>query len=126
MKLNILKIHSFISLFFLTSILFGDEYILVPKNILDVQTGKLYEANIHIKDGLITSISNKKLAKENQQIINLSGVTLIPGLMDAHVHLIGNNELNGYSSMGESTQLATLYGAKNARSALIGEYKIDI
>ena len=93
MKLNILKIHSFISLFFLTSILFGDEYILVPKNILDVQNGKLYEANIHIKDGLIISFSNKKFAKENKQIINLSGVTLIPGLMDAHVHLIGNNEL---------------------------------
>ena len=70
MKLNILKIHSLISLFFLTSILFSDEYILVPKNILDVQTGKLYEANIHIKDGLITSISNKKLCKENKQIIN--------------------------------------------------------
>ena len=122
MKFNILKIHSFISLFFLTSILFGDEYILVPKNILDIQTGKLYEATIHIKDGLIKSISNKKFDTENKQIINLSGVTLIPGLMDAHVHLIGNNELNGYSSMGESTQLATLYGAKNAKSTLLAGF----
>jgi imidazolonepropionase-like amidohydrolase len=47
---------------------------------------------------------------------------LLPGLMDAHVHLIGNNELNGYQSIGESSQMATIYGVKNAKNTLMAGF----
>jgi len=42
--------------------------------------------------------------------------------MDAHVHLIGNNELHGYQSMSESSQMATIYGVKNAKSTLFAGF----
>ena len=122
MKITIYKLKTFLIIFATSINLLSNEYILVPKNILDVQTGKLIEANIHIKEGVIVSISNKKPTLGKNKIIQLEGMTLLPGLMDAHVHLIGNNELNGYSSMAESTQLATLYGAKNAKNTLLAGF----
>ena len=90
---------------------------MVPDSYLDVQTGKLVKGNIFIKDNKIIAISNeKKLLNNKKNIIYLDGLVLVPGLMDAHVHLIGNNELNGYQSIGESSQMATIYGVKNARN----------
>ena len=97
----------------------ASEYVLVPDSYLDVQTGKLVKGNIYIKDKKIIAISNeKKLLDKKKNIIYLDGLVLVPGLMDAHVHLIGNNELNGYQSIGESSQMATIYGVKNARNTL--------
>lgn len=97
----------------------ASQYVLVPDSYLDVQTGKLVKGNIYIKDKKIIAISNeKKLLDKKKNIIYLDGLVLVPGLMDAHVHLIGNNELNGYQSIGESSQMATIYGVKNARNTL--------
>ena len=96
---------------------------MVPDSYLDVQTGQLVKGNIFIKDNKIIAISNeKKLLNNKKNIIYLDGLVLVPGLMDAHVHLIGNNELNGYQSIGESSQMATLYGVKNARNTLLAGF----
>jgi imidazolonepropionase-like amidohydrolase len=97
--------------------------VLVPDSYLDVQTGQLVKGNIFIKDNKIIAISSeKKLLNNKKNIIYLDGLVLVPGLMDAHVHLIGNNELNGYQSIGESSQMATLYGVKNARNTLLAGF----
>jgi len=42
--------------------------------------------------------------------------------MDAHVHLMGNTELKGYSGIGESSQLATIYGVDNAKKTLMAGF----
>ena len=74
----------------------ASEYVLVPDSYLDVQTGQLVKGNIFIKDNKIIAISNEnKLLDKKKNIIYLDDLVLVPGLMDAHVHLIGNNELNG-------------------------------
>jgi imidazolonepropionase-like amidohydrolase len=115
--------YVFYFLVLLVPLLKGSEYVLVPDSYLDVQTGKLVKGNIHIKDNKIIAISNEnKLLNNKKNIIYLDGLVLIPGLMDAHVHLIGNNELNGYQSIGESSQMATLYGVKNARNTLLAGF----
>ena len=46
----------------------------------------------------------------------------MPGLIDTHVHLIGNNQLNGYESLSESSHLATLYGVLNAKKTLLAGF----
>jgi len=102
-------------------LLSNEDYVLIPKNILDVRSGSLIEGNIHIKDGIIVAI-NQKLSNDKNKNIILEGVTLIPGLMDSHVHLIGNNELNGYESISESSQMATIYGVKNAKNTLLAGF----
>lgn len=119
------KIKNFFLLiiFFSNSLvlLSNEDYVLIPKNILDVRSGSLIEGNIHIKDGIIVAI-NQKLSNDKNKNIILEGVTLIPGLMDSHVHLIGNNELNGYESISESSQMATIYGVKNAKNTLLAGF----
>ena len=115
--------YVFYFLVLLVPLLKGSEYVLVPDSYLDVQTGKLVKGNIYIKDNKIIAISNeKKLLDKKKNIIYLDGIVLVPGLMDAHVHLIGNNELNGYQSSGESSQMATIYGVKNARNTLLAGF----
>ena len=43
----------FLSTAFSSINLLAQDILLVPKNILDIQTGKLITGNIHIKNGLI-------------------------------------------------------------------------
>ncbi|MEK9780438.1 MAG: amidohydrolase family protein, partial [Gammaproteobacteria bacterium] len=102
MKIFYLYKYVFCFVVLLTPLLKASEYVLVPDSYLDVQTGKLIKGNIHIKDNKIIGISNEnKLLDKKKNIIYLDDLVLVPGLMDAHVHLIGNNELNGYQSIGE-------------------------
>ena len=115
--------YIFCLLMFLIPSLKASEYVLVPDSYLDVQTGELVKGNIFIKDNKIIAISDEKqLLSNKKNIIYLEGFVLVPGLMDAHVHLIGNNELNGYQSIGESSQMATLHGVKNARNTLLAGF----
>jgi imidazolonepropionase-like amidohydrolase len=54
--------------------------------------------------------------------LHVSGATVIPGLMDLHVHLVSvvdPDEPNAiWAEVGSRTQLLTLHGAKNARLML--------
>ena len=117
-----LKHFFYISLVIFSNLSLSENLILVPENILDVRSGKLIKAKVYIEDGIIKSISQDEEDFKTAKIIELSGITLMPGLMDAHVHLIGNNELHGYQSMSESSQMATIYGVKNAKSTLFAGF----
>ena len=75
---------------------FADSYLLNPKQILDVETGKLIRSKVLVTDGKIMAISNSFKASDDLKVIDLPDLTLLPGLMDAHVHLIGNTDLKGY------------------------------
>ena len=108
---------------FISAQTMAESVILNPYQILDVQSGHLYKAEILVENGKIIKIGsnlNKKTA--DAKVINLPDLTLIPGLMDAHVHLMGNTELKGYAGIGESSQLATIYGVKNAKNTLLAGF----
>ena len=49
-------------------------------------------------------------------------MTVLPGLMDAHVHLTGNTDLKGHEGISESSYLATIYGVKNAKETLMAGF----
>ena len=103
--------------------LIASSIILQPKNILDVDDGTLYESQILIEDGIIVEIGNN-ISKRNKNIetLELSELTIMPGLMDSHVHLTGNTELKGYESIGESSYLSTIYGVINAKKTLLSGF----
>ena len=107
--------------FILSLNILSQTIILKPKSYLDVETGELITADIEIKNGVITKIGNN-LSNNNAEIISLKDKVLLPGLIDTHVHLIGNNQLNGYESLSESSYLATLYGVLNAKKTLLAGF----
>ena len=103
--------------------LFSERLILNPKQILDITSGELYQAQILIEDKIIIKI-DKDLSKQyrNTKLLDLKELTLLPGLMDSHVHLIGNTKLKGYESIGESSYLSTIYGVDNAKKTLLAGF----
>jgi len=101
----------------------AESVILNPSQVLNVQTGQLYKTQIMVSDGKIARMgSNLEKNSTDVKVIYLPGITLMPGLMDAHVHLMGNTDLKGYAGISESSQLATIYGVKNAKNTLLAGF----
>ena len=70
---------------------------------LDVLTGKYVEhpAIFVGDDGRITSIADARTVRWSADVkhVNLSGKTLVPGLIDMHVHLDGPADIGGYRGL---------------------------
>ena len=45
---------------------------------------------------------------EKAEVINLSALTVLPGLIDVHVHLIGDSRIKGYRALADSIPKKTL------------------
>lgn len=74
---------------------FQEKYVLHNVNIID-GTGKAVEKekSIAIENGYIVSIADSKDYKpeEDMQVIDLEGCTVMPGMIDSHIHLFGAAE----------------------------------
>lgn len=89
--------------------------------LLDVKSGKtLVNQAIMIEAGKIVSVgaANEVRGSAGDQIIELPQVTVLPGLIDAHTHLTGNPEDNGYQGLRISLPREALTGVRNARVTL--------
>ena len=117
----------FLSLFFASCILsvvtHAQIRLLKADAYLDVRNGQLIRpANLIIEDGLIKSI-NPKFIADDLEIIDLSGLILLPGLMDMHVHL-DMDFVDGYQFqlVTENASKRALRGAKNAKKTLMAGF----
>ena len=92
--------------------------------LLDVRTGKtLTNQAIVIEDGNIVSVGpdSGANADANTKVIDLSGKTVLPGLIDAHTHLTFDPRF-GYDRLAISIPREALTGAKNARVTLLAGF----
>ncbi|HET9398952.1 MAG TPA: amidohydrolase family protein [Sphingomicrobium sp.] len=89
---------------------------------LDVQTGKYVEhpAIFIGDDGRITSIGDARTVRWGADVrhIDLSGKTLVPGLIDMHVHLDSPADIGGYRGLEYTDSFWAATAVGNARAML--------
>jgi imidazolonepropionase-like amidohydrolase len=86
--------------------------------LLDVERGRYVEAPlIRIEDGKVAEIGTGA-APAGATVIDLGGRTILPGLIDMHVHLDGRPEYGGYNSLQFTDRFWTVLAVENARRML--------
>ena len=89
--------------------------------LLDVATGKyLDNPVVVITDGRITAVGKKGevVVPADAQLVDLPGATLLPGLIDMHVHLDSLAEVGGYNSLQYSDAFWSVIQTANAKATL--------
>lgn len=89
--------------------------------LVDVVAGKVLADQVILISGQrITTVgpAANVLVPAGAERIDLSHATVLPGLIDAHVHLTGDPRLHGYQSLGVSDIRAAMYGVHAARLTL--------
>jgi imidazolonepropionase-like amidohydrolase len=96
--------------------------VVTADRLLDVRTGRYIEhPAIFIDDGgRITSVADARTARFTDQVrhIDLPGETLLPGLIDMHVHLTSLAEIGGYQGLKYTDSFWQAAGVGNARKTL--------
>lgn len=99
----------------------AETVIVTADRMVDVLEGRVVEQPvITIVDGRITRVDTgaAAAAPEGAKRIDLPGKTILPGLIDMHVHLDGNPRYGGYSSLQFTDLFWPVQGVGNARDML--------
>ena len=89
---------------------------------LDVATGKYVESPAIFvgQDGRITSIADARTVKwgADTHHVDMAGKTLLPGLIDMHVHLDSPADIGGYRGLEYTDSFFAMTAVSNARAML--------
>ncbi len=98
----------------------GRDYAIVNAQILDVRTGQTTSnTTVMVAKGRIISLTHDPVFSTNVQVIHADGFVLLPGLIDCHVHLLGNQgDQSAASSLRISSALGALWGVRNGQVIL--------
>lgn len=100
---------------------------LTADSMVDVERGRLVEnAGVLIEDGEITfagDMSTVRMAiPEDAERIDLSGHTILPGLIDMHVHLTSSSDYHGYKRLALTDEMSAIIGVVNAETTLMAGF----
>ena len=94
-------------------------------NLLDVMTGELIKDHVVlVNDGRIARISPTRSADlpAGVDVIDLQGHTLLPGLIDMHVHLTSGGGYHGYESLKLTDERRAILGVVHAETTLMAGF----
>lgn len=99
--------------------------LLTAAQMVDVTSGKLVSSPaVLIEDGKVVSVGSlaSMTVPEGTKTIDLVGKTIMPGMIDMHVHLMGDSDNHGYKALGVSAHSDTIHGVVNAQTTLTAGY----
>jgi imidazolonepropionase-like amidohydrolase len=94
-------------------------------HLLDVKTGKLADAQtiIVIGDSIQAIAATSTVsAKPDDTVIDLTGMTVLPGMIDVHTHLTGNPDFDPYRELTTTDAKEAITGVANARTTLLAGF----
>ena len=94
-------------------------------NILDVTNGDMLKNHVVIvKDGRIDAVSPARSADipKGIEVIDLQGHTLLPGLIDMHVHLTSGGGYHGYERLKLTDERRAILGVVHAKQTLMAGF----
>lgn len=100
----------------------ADTLVITADRVVDVDNGNVIKHGmVVIENDTIISVSkqNKMRYPDNAVVMELGDYTLMPGMMDMHVHLTSDANLQGYKRLQVSLPRATITGVKHAEATLM-------
>jgi imidazolonepropionase-like amidohydrolase len=94
-------------------------------HVLDVKTGKLADAQTIVVVGdTIQSIAPTAsvTAVTGDNVVDLGGMTVMPGLIDAHTHVTMNTDFDPYRELTSTDAKEAINGVVNARTTLLAGF----
>lgn len=99
----------------------AETVVVTADHMVDIVAGKTVDyPAVFITDGRITSVADARTVKWGSDVkhINLSGQTILPGLIDMHVHLTSLAEIGGYRGLQYTDSFWQAVGVANAKKTL--------
>ena len=98
----------------------ADTVVVTADRMIDVLASRVVDhPQITITDGRITAIGAQGTSVPPEaRRLDLPGITLLPGLIDMHVHLTSDPRFGGYRRLERTDNFWTVVGVANARRTL--------
>lgn len=99
--------------------------VLTADRMIDVENGKLItNAVVVMEDNTIVAAGTRRSVTipSDADVMELGDYTLMPGLMDMHVHLTSDATKHGYKRLADSLPRVTLTGVKHAKATLMAGF----
>jgi imidazolonepropionase-like amidohydrolase len=122
---NIFRAILFITLLATSTLSKSEISVLIADKMISVENAKVItKPLIIIEDGVISSVGTQDdiSIPEGANIIDLSGHTILPGLMDMHVHLTSDASVHGYKRLQRDTSRAAITGVMKAERTLMAGF----
>jgi imidazolonepropionase-like amidohydrolase len=100
--------------------------VLRATRLLDVETGRMLSpGEILVRDDRIVEVGTKVAHPQGAEIIDLGDRTLLPGLIDAHVHLFLHPGAEDLQTVEESVPQRTILATISARQDLMAGFTAE-
>ena len=97
----------------------ADTLLITADRMLDVRTGRyLQRPQILVRDGRIAALGAAAAAAPADRRLDLPGMTLLPGLIDMHVHLDSSPLYGGYTGLQFNDRFWSAIAVTHARRTL--------
>jgi imidazolonepropionase-like amidohydrolase len=91
-------------------------------HVLDVKSGKTLDSQtiVVVGDSIQAIAPTASVsAQAGDEVVDLGGLTLMPGLIDVHTHLTGNPDFDPYRELASTDAKEAITGVANARTTLL-------